>query len=78
MNRSIEEITQLDDPTVVLGEIDQYSATQLIRALRHSWTLDPHKRVAYCLAEEPINLAAIDEFNELSERFWGIEHPHPI
>ena len=52
MNRSIEEITQLDDPTVVLDEIDQYSATQLIRALRHSWTLDPHKRVAYCLAEE--------------------------
>jgi hypothetical protein len=52
MNRSIEEVTQLDDPTVVLDEIDQYSATHLIRTLRHSWTLDPHKRVAYRLAEE--------------------------
>lgn len=52
MNRTIEEVAQLDDPTVVLDEIDQYSATQLIRTLRHSWTLDPQKRVAYRLAEE--------------------------
>ena len=52
MSRSIEEITQLVDPTVVLDEIDQYSATQLIRALRNSWSLDPHKRVAYRLAED--------------------------
>ena len=52
MSRSIEEITQLVDPTVVLDEIDQYSATQLIRALRNSWSLYPHKRVAYRLAED--------------------------
>ena len=40
MSRSIEEITQLVDPTVVLDEIDQYSATQLtsFRQLYYSAT----------------------------------------
>ena len=51
MNRSVEEITQLPDPAIVLDEIDQFSATQLISSLRNSYALDPHNRVAYRLAE---------------------------
>lgn len=51
MSRSVEEITQLLDPAIVLDEIDQFSATQLISRLRNSLALDPHKRVAYRLAE---------------------------
>jgi len=51
MNRSIEEITQLPDPAIVLDEIDQYSATRLIGSLRNSYALDPHNRIAYRLAE---------------------------
>ena len=52
MNRSVEEITQLPDPAIVLDEIDQFSATQLISSLRKSYALDPHNRVAYRLAED--------------------------
>ena len=51
MSLTLEEITQLPDPTTVLDDIDQYTATQFIRALRRSWALDPHKRVSYRLAE---------------------------
>ena len=52
MNRSVEEITQLLDPAIVLDEIDKFSATQLISSLRNSYALDPHNRVAYRLAED--------------------------
>ena len=52
MNRSVEEITQLPDPAIVLDEIDQFSATQLISSLRKYYALDPHNRVAYRLAED--------------------------
>ena len=52
MNRSVEEITQLPDPAIVLDEIDKFSATQLISSLRNSYALDPHNRVAYRLAED--------------------------
>ena len=51
MSLTLEEITQLPDPATVLDDVDQYTATQFIRALRSSWALDPHKRVSYRLAE---------------------------
>ena len=51
MSLTIEEIAQLRDPATALDQIDQYSATQLIRELRRSRAVDPHNRISYRLAE---------------------------
>ena len=51
MSFTLEEIKQLRDPATALDQIDQYSATQLIRELRRSRAVDPHNRISYRLAE---------------------------